>query len=75
MPLSQQLSTTFASPDVHSSASTPPSFDKVVELISTGQTDRIPGIKQIPLKINEEPPSTATMDRPAKPWERTDACA
>lgn len=29
-----------------------PSFDQVVELISTGRADQIPGIKQIPLKVS-----------------------
>jgi hypothetical protein len=27
------------------------SFDEIVELITTGQADRIPGIKEIPLKV------------------------
>lgn len=30
-----------------------PSFDEVVELISTGRADQIPGIKEIPLKVSE----------------------
>ncbi|PWN37172.1 uncharacterized protein FA14DRAFT_187300 [Meira miltonrushii] len=50
-----------------------PSFDEVVELISTGRADQIPGIKDIPLKINEATPSAATMSRPLKPWERAAA--
>lgn len=29
----------------------PPSFDAIVELISTGRTDEIPGIKDIPLQV------------------------
>jgi hypothetical protein len=29
-----------------------PSFDEVVELISTGRADQIPGIKDIPLKVS-----------------------
>lgn len=32
-----------------------PSFDEVVELISTGRADQIPGIKDIPLKVSNEP--------------------
>jgi len=30
----------------------PASFDAIVELISTGRTDEIPGIKDIPLKVS-----------------------
>lgn len=48
----------------------PASFDAIVELITTGKTDQIPGIRDIPLKINEEPPTQATMSRPLKPWEK-----
>ncbi|EST08000.1 hypothetical protein PSEUBRA_002392 [Kalmanozyma brasiliensis GHG001] len=51
----------------------PASFDAIVELITTGKTDQIPGIRDIPLKINEEPPTQASMDRPLKPWEKTGA--
>lgn len=50
----------------------PASFDAIVELITTGKTDQIPGIRDIPLKINEEPPTQATMSRPLKPWEKAD---
>ncbi|SNX85227.1 uncharacterized protein MEPE_03936 [Melanopsichium pennsylvanicum] len=50
----------------------PASFDAIVELITTGKTDQIPGIRDIPLKINEEKPTQATMSRPLKPWERAD---
>ncbi len=53
----------------------PASFDAIVELITTGKTDQIPGIKDIPLKINEEPPTQATMNRPLKPWEKADVAA
>ncbi|CDU25294.1 uncharacterized protein SPSC_05128 [Sporisorium scitamineum] len=48
----------------------PASFDAIVELITTGKTDQIPGIRDIPLKINDEPPTQATMSRPLKPWEK-----
>lgn len=48
----------------------PASFDAIVELITTGKTDQIPGIRDIPLKINEEKPTEATMSRPLKPWEK-----
>ncbi|KAJ1024309.1 hypothetical protein NDA18_004479 [Ustilago nuda] len=48
----------------------PASFDAIVELITTGKTDQIPGIRDIPLKINEEEPTQATMSRPLKPWEK-----
>lgn len=50
----------------------PASFDAIVELITTGKTDQIPGIRDIPLKINQEPPTQATMSRPLKPWEKAD---
>ncbi|SPO28130.1 uncharacterized protein UTRI_04521_B [Ustilago trichophora] len=50
----------------------PASFDAIVELITTGKTDQIPGIRDIPLKINEEPPTQATMSRPLKPWEKAE---
>lgn len=48
----------------------PASFDAIVELISTGRADAIPGIRQIPLVINEAAPSTSELRRPPKPWER-----
>ncbi|PWZ03807.1 hypothetical protein BCV70DRAFT_141282, partial [Testicularia cyperi] len=48
----------------------PASFDAIAELIATGKTDQIPGIREIPLQINEQPPSQAVLDRPLKPWER-----
>lgn len=47
----------------------PPSFHAIVELIATGQESRIPGIRNIPLKINPEPPSESKMECPKKPWE------
>lgn len=48
----------------------PATFDAIVELITTGKTDQIPGIKDIPLKINEETPTEPKLARPSKPWER-----
>ncbi|TKY89901.1 hypothetical protein EX895_001198 [Sporisorium graminicola] len=53
----------------------PASFDAIVELITTGKTDQIPGIRDIPLKINEQPPTQATMSRPLKPWEKANNAA
>lgn len=47
----------------------PASFNAIVELIATGQEDKIPGVRDIPLKINESAPSTSTLERPKKPWE------
>lgn len=47
----------------------PPSFDALVELIATGRADEIEGIRDIPLQINEAPPSQATMGVRRKPWE------
>lgn len=48
----------------------PATFDAIVELITTGKTDQIPGIREIPLKINEEAPTEPKLARPSKPWER-----
>lgn len=47
----------------------PSSFHAIVELIATGQEEKIPGIRDIPLQINTEPPSQSQMERPKKPWE------
>ncbi|AYO41225.1 hypothetical protein DNF11_0275 [Malassezia restricta CBS 7877] len=47
----------------------PPSFHAIVELIATGQESQIPGIRDIPLKINPAPPSESKMECPKKPWE------
>ncbi|PWN42897.1 DUF1749-domain-containing protein [Ceraceosorus guamensis] len=47
----------------------PASFDAIVELISTGQADKIPGIKDIPLQINRATPSESHLKQPPKPWE------
>lgn len=65
-----------ATPAVASAATTtasepyPATFDAIVELITTGKTDQIPGIREIPLKINEEAPTEPKLARPSKPWER-----
>lgn len=47
----------------------PPSFDALVELIASGRADEIEGIRDIPLKINDDPPSESRLDAPKKPWE------
>lgn len=47
----------------------PASFAAIVELLATGREDQIPGIREIPLKIHDQPPSESTMTRPPKPWE------
>ncbi|WFD28445.1 hypothetical protein MNAN1_003456 [Malassezia nana] len=47
----------------------PASFTAIVEMLTTGREDQIPGIREIPLKINEQPPSESKMTRPRKPWE------
>ncbi|CAO1620160.1 unnamed protein product [Parajaminaea phylloscopi] len=47
----------------------PPSFDALVELIASGRTDEIEGIRDIPLQINESAPSESQMAVPKKPWE------
>lgn len=51
----------------------PPSFDALVELIATGRTDEIQGIRDIPLKINEEEPSESKLEARRKPWETQQA--
>ncbi|RUS35459.1 hypothetical protein BC938DRAFT_483171 [Jimgerdemannia flammicorona] len=43
------------------------SFDQLVEMINKGET--IPGIKQIPNKLNEGTPSVPSQARRPKPWE------
>ena len=48
----------------------PNSFNAIVELIATGNADKVPGVREIPLKINEEKPSVSTRVRPEKPWEK-----
>lgn len=48
----------------------PNSFNAIVELIATGNADKVPGVREIPLKINEEMPSVSTRERPEKPWEK-----
>lgn len=48
----------------------PSSFHAIVELIATGQESHIPGIRDIPLKINPAPPSESKMECPKKPWEQ-----
>ena len=43
------------------------SFDRIVELITTGQP--IPGIRQIPNTLNAEGPTESTESVRRKPWE------
>ena len=46
-----------------------PSFDEIVELISTGKP--VPGIRQIPDQLSTDPPSTSSCPAPPKkPWEK-----
>lgn len=50
----------------------PVTFDELAEMIATGAS--IPGIKDIPNKLNDAEASTstiATAQRVQKPWERT----
>lgn len=47
----------------------PQSFSAIAEMIATGNTDGIPNMRDIPLKINPEQPSESTMKPPRKPWE------
>ncbi|KAE8223421.1 hypothetical protein CF319_g3548 [Tilletia indica] len=53
----------------------PASFDAIAELIATGRVDQIPGIRDIPLEISDEPPSEAKLAPRPKPWEQTEAAA
>lgn len=47
----------------------PLSFDELAEMIATGA--HIPGIREIPDKINDEPPSEPVLAKQQvrKPWE------
>lgn len=46
-----------------------PSFDEIVELISTGKP--VLGIRQIPDQLSTDPPSTSSSSGPPKkPWEK-----
>lgn len=46
-----------------------PSFDEIVDLITTGKP--VPGIRQIPDQLSTEIPSTSsTPTPPKKPWEK-----
>jgi len=46
-----------------------PSFDEIVELITTGKP--VPGVRTIPDLLNEEVPSvSANITPPKKPWEK-----
>ncbi|CAO1615865.1 unnamed protein product [Sympodiomycopsis kandeliae] len=55
--------------DAAPTAPHPPSFDALVDLIASGRTDEIEGIRDIPLKINEAQPSESQLNAPKKPWE------
>ncbi|KAJ2449641.1 hypothetical protein EV183_004783 [Coemansia sp. RSA 2336] len=43
------------------------SFAEVVQMIAAGQ--EIPGIQEIPDKLNQEQPSESKLSAPPKPWE------
>lgn len=47
----------------------PASFAAIIELLTTGREDEIPGIREIPLKIHDQAPSESKMTCPRKPWE------
>ena len=52
----------------------PVTFDELAEMIATGAS--IPGIKDIPNKLNDAEASTstiATAQKTQKPWERSSA--
>lgn len=53
----------------------PASFDALVELIASGRTDEIDGIRDIPLVINENEPSQSKLEATKKPWERAQEAA
>jgi len=48
----------------------PTSFDAIAELIATGRVSEIPGIRDIPVEISDEPPSEAKLTPRPKPWEQ-----
>ncbi|WFD20585.1 hypothetical protein MCAP1_002832 [Malassezia caprae] len=56
-------------PESERSEPYPASFAAIVELLTTGREDEIPGIREIPLKIHDQPPSESKMTCPRKPWE------
>ncbi|KAK0550490.1 hypothetical protein OC845_002640 [Tilletia horrida] len=51
----------------------PASFDAIAELIATGRTDQIPGIREIPVEISDEPASEAKLAPRPKPWENSES--
>ena len=55
-------------PSIESQDSSGPSFDEIVELIMTGKP--VPGIRAIPDKLSDEPPSVSSTIPPRKPWEK-----
>jgi hypothetical protein len=67
MVVEQQQTT---NPDADDQPAYPRSFAQLAELIASGAP--IPGIKHVPDKINDEPPSEPTLAKEGrrKPWER-----
>ncbi|KAI8054685.1 hypothetical protein BDF22DRAFT_742626 [Syncephalis plumigaleata] len=47
----------------------PNSFQAICELIAAGKP--VPGIRYIPDRLNEEPPSQSSMTPRPKPWEKS----
>ncbi|TPX57154.1 hypothetical protein PhCBS80983_g04034 [Powellomyces hirtus] len=45
----------------------PRSFQEICEMVARGE--QVPGIKQIPNKLNEAAPSTSNLNPRKKPWE------
>jgi hypothetical protein len=46
----------------------PLSFQEICELIASGKP--VPGIRQIPNRLNDQEPSKSTMKPRPKPWEK-----
>lgn len=49
--LLEKLQSDYNEQELESQSIAAPSFDEVVELISTGKAENIPGVKSIPLKV------------------------
>ncbi|KAJ3148584.1 hypothetical protein HDU89_004682 [Geranomyces variabilis] len=60
--------TTTQSTNLGGDAQYPRSFQEICEMVARG--DEVPGIRQIPDKLNDAPPSTSALGPRKKPWEK-----
>ncbi|KAJ3166261.1 hypothetical protein HDU88_003485 [Geranomyces variabilis] len=60
--------TTTQSTNLGGDANYPRSFQEICEMVARG--DEVPGIRQIPDKLNDAPPSTSALGPRKKPWEK-----